>query len=78
MVTKLHGTDTMKNLRVKLNAESLSWLGLKNGKTKVTDRPIRINDPSDKHLVCFANRSRALPMTTLYLDVSHVNELLEK
>ncbi len=77
IVTNLHGTDTMKDIRVNLSAESLIWLGLKNGKAKVTDRLSRSKTQE-------TSISNALPigdvppMTSLYLDVSQSSEVGEK
>jgi hypothetical protein len=77
IVTNLHGTDTMKDLQVNLSAESLSWLGLKNGKAKVTNR-LSGSKTQETTISNALSIGDVPPMTSLYLDVSQSSEVVEK
>ena len=76
-VTNLHGTETMKDLQVNRSAESLAWMGLKNGKTNITDR-LSGSKTQETTISNALSIGDVPPMTSLYLDVSQTSEVVEK
>jgi hypothetical protein len=77
IVTNLHGANMMKDIRVNLSTESLSWQGLKNGKAKVTNRlsGSKTQETSISNALPIGD---VPPMTSLYLDMSQSSEVVEK
>lgn len=60
-----------------LSAETLSWLVLKNGKAKVTDR-LSGSKTQETSIFDALPIGEVPPMTSLYLDVSQPSEVVEK
>ena len=60
-----------------LSAESLSWLGLKNGKAKVTNR-FSGSKTQETTISNALSIGDVPPMTSLYLEVNQSSELVEK
>jgi hypothetical protein len=77
IVTNLHGSETMKSLRVNLSAETLTWMGFKNGKAKVTDR-LKGSSTQEMTISNFLLIGDVPPMTSLYLELSQSSEVVEK
>jgi hypothetical protein len=72
IVTNLHGSETMKDVRVNLSAESLAWLAVKEGAFRLKDRL------SERPQSAGPQIGDIPPMTSLYLEVERGGNVVER